>query len=114
MFIDREGRFRHALDSPWNAEDRDGVFVFELEIDAEGGAVWFASTRLPKLHSGVNDLGELMLDEMPLVASGRIVDDAGEPVRRATVDFLLGEVGGVPVPGKSCASSPPMRSVASS
>lgn len=99
-FIDREGRFRHALERPWNAEAADGDLVLELEVDAGGGAVWLASTPLPRLHPGVNDLGELMLDEMPLVASGRLVDDSGVPVRRATVDFLLGTVEGNPYSGE--------------
>ncbi|MCA8954173.1 MAG: hypothetical protein KDE27_31990, partial [Planctomycetes bacterium] len=43
------------------------------------------------LHDGRNELGDIVLDRAPLLAAGRVVDDAGEPVAGAELGVLQGD-----------------------
>jgi hypothetical protein len=70
---------------------------------------WRATREIPaELHEGDNDLGDLVVKAPEPVASGVVVDDRGEPVRRAFVGVDTQSGSGDkwnPIPGLNASSN---------
>ncbi len=68
----------------------DARRTLTLRLAEPDGDVRSGGAPLPTpLHTGENDLGTLVLDRAPLVASGLVHDDRGEPIEGAMVQAEL-------------------------
>lgn len=81
---DAEGRFRMPLSE--EPVDPPGRAVLELATDGPDGAPLTAAVPLrARPVAGSNDLGTIALAMPPLIASGRVIDPAGQPIPGARV-----------------------------
>ncbi len=83
---DAEGRFALELDGDWPTSGR---FDFMLgTTTSDGQRWWWTNEWQAELVPGENDLGDLVLEALPLVAAGRVTDEAGRPIA-AVVELSL-------------------------
>lgn len=77
---DVDGRFRGLGNVPWAS---GGHFDVTIALrDDRSGAAW---RQVFELGPHTADLGDVVIEEPRLLASGRVVDDTGAPVRGALV-----------------------------
>lgn len=85
---DAEGRFRFEIETGEWLKERP--FMVQLAHVGEDGADLAASERpLPPLVQGPNELGDFRLAEVPVFATGRVVDAEGQPVGGARVQAMV-------------------------
>lgn len=85
---DAAGRFRCEIElGEWL---RDRPFVVQAVHVGEDGADRASAERpLPPLAKGTNELGDFRLAEVPVFATGRVVDGEGQPVGGARLRALV-------------------------
>lgn len=84
---DADGWLRFTLDGDWVQERTDVQRSIEIRYGAPDSHVVLAG-RLPgraAWRSGPNDLGELRLEPLPILAAGIVVDEEGQPIVGAGV-----------------------------
>ncbi len=80
---DVDGRFTLELDGDWPTSGR---FAFALWTDASDGQRWWRREEWQtQLVAGSNDLSDLVLEPLPIVAAGRITDEDGRPIEARAV-----------------------------
>lgn len=85
---DAEGRFRFEIETGEWLKERP--FMVQLVHVGEDGADLAAAERpLPPLVQGTNELGDFRLVELPVFATGRVVDGEGQPVGGARVQAMV-------------------------
>jgi hypothetical protein len=89
---DSGGRFRQAFDA--SGFEISEASDLRLVARRPGGEAYHGSIAQPRLRVGENDLGDVVLARSSVVASGIVVDEDGEPVRRASVSFLRDAIPG--------------------
>jgi hypothetical protein len=86
---DGEGRVRRAIGEDW-AESEPGSrrwleFVREADPAASASALGARIAGRADWRAGVNDLGDVQLEVLPLLVTGRVVDAVGAPIAHADV-----------------------------
>lgn len=85
---DAEGRFRCEIETGEWLKERP--FMVQLVHVGEDGADLAAAERpLPPPVQGLNELGDFRLAELPVFATGRVVDGEGQPVGGARVQAMV-------------------------
>ena len=87
---DELGRFRYVLPL---AEDPAERYVLELRIDREDVDLGVQVDLSLKLVPGDNDLGDVTLRPIPLLAGGRVLDEFGQAIPGALVQGFQGQPG---------------------
>jgi len=84
---DGAGWLRSTLDGDWVQERTDAQRSLEVHYEEPGTDVKLVG-RLPgraAWRAGPNELGDLKLEPLGMIAAGRVVDEAGQPIVGATV-----------------------------
>lgn len=84
---DAAGRLRTTLDGDWVQERTDAQRSLEVRYEEPGTDLELAG-RLPgraAWRAGPNELGELRLEPLTILAAGQVVNEAGQPIVGANV-----------------------------
>lgn len=82
---EEDGRFAIGVPTLFGATDRSGhVVIFRASGDAHPGQARYDLDQLD-LQPGHNELGDVVLQEQPVVVEGEVVDDRGAPVPGAAI-----------------------------
>lgn len=69
----------------------DEVCEFLLTFEVRGAAPLIAHRTVAPLPPGLHDLGTIQLDKQPVSVRGKVVDDAGQPVKSARITAHAGD-----------------------
>ncbi|MBL8896565.1 MAG: carboxypeptidase regulatory-like domain-containing protein [Planctomycetes bacterium] len=93
---DREGWLRFTVEDRLAAEGRRRTIQLQ-HLHATRGPLAGVLDLSQELPPGESSLGELVLQEEPLLAAGRVVDGAGAPLVEVQVGaWIVGEASGLP------------------
>lgn len=84
---DGEGWLRSTLDGDWVQERTDAQRSLEVHYEEPGTELRLVG-RLPgraAWRAGPNELGDLKLEPLAVIAAGHVVDEAGQPIVGASV-----------------------------
>ncbi|MEO0652523.1 MAG: hypothetical protein AAFZ65_17755, partial [Planctomycetota bacterium] len=86
---DAQGRLTLSVPTEFvDGERSDGNFGLRLEVGRDGDRARAEIDPPKPLAMGVNDLGRVVLEPLPLIAAGTVVGQDGQPLSRVRLDVL--------------------------